>query len=85
VVLFVFFADRDNFIKIPNPQIICYSLWRNARRQICAIADFTFWAKIKCFPKKLTGKFGDKFKSKIFRQGDKIYQQPNMQVFPCEK
>ena len=39
----------------------------------------------KYFPKKLAGKFGDKFKSKIFRQGDKIYQQPNMQVFPGKK
>ena len=58
---------------------------RNARRQICAIADFTFFRLKKYFQKKLTGKFGDKFKSKIFRQDDEIYQQPNMQVFPGKK
>ena len=46
MVLFVFFADRDNFYKIPNPQIICRSLWRNARRQICAIADFIFLGEL---------------------------------------
>lgn len=44
-----------------------------------------FLGEKKYFQKKLTGKFGDKFKSKIFRQGDKIYQQPNMQVFPGKK
>lgn len=64
-----FFADRDNFIKIPNPQIIYRSLWRNARRQICAITDFIFLGE-KMLPEKLAGKFGDKFKSKIFRQDD---------------
>jgi len=53
VVLFVFFADRDNFIKIPNPQIICRSMQRNARRQICAIADFTFLGENKMLPEKV--------------------------------
>lgn len=46
---------------------------------------FYFLGEKKYFQKKLAGKFGDKFKSKIFRQGDKIYQQPNMQVFPGKK
>lgn len=53
--------------------------------KFASVADFTFFRLKKYFQKKLAGKFEDKFKSKIFRQGDKIYQQPNMQVFPGKK
>jgi len=58
---------------------------RNARRQICAIADFTFWAKKNTFRKSWLENPTISLKSKIFRQDDEIYQQPNLQVFPCEK